>query len=208
VPKAPITQNLKKGDTGFAFDKRNEVFMVTWHDNAVVNLLTNFDTYHPLQISERYSRSEHKKVKVKQPNLIHTYSNHMGGVDSADNAISNYRIKIRGRKWWWPLFSNALDMCVMNAWKLHCFIQRTLNKKKMCQLKFRSEIARALLYYDENNNSFEADDPEYFRRPVHHRLVRQENGNNRRCKVCHKHTVYKCEKCNVHVHIAFFHNHH
>ena len=52
---------------------------------------------------------------LKQTNL---YNKFMGGVDLADNVIANYRIHIKGKKWYWPLFINIISMCVVNSWKI------------------------------------------------------------------------------------------
>jgi len=39
----------------------------------------------------------------------------MGGTDRMDENIAMYRIGIRGKKWWWPLFTWLLDAAIHNA---------------------------------------------------------------------------------------------
>ena len=39
----------------------------------------------------------------------------MGGVDKLDWNIQKYRIRIRGKKWYFPIFTNAVDMALVNA---------------------------------------------------------------------------------------------
>ncbi|KRZ02335.1 PiggyBac transposable element-derived protein 1 [Trichinella zimbabwensis] len=43
----------------------------------------------------------------------------MGGVDTLDEVLSSYRPLLRSKKWWWNLFSNALNVAVVAAWRLH-----------------------------------------------------------------------------------------
>ncbi|KAH9375546.1 hypothetical protein HPB48_015040 [Haemaphysalis longicornis] len=43
----------------------------------------------------------------------------MGGVDLLDQTTNNYRIGIRSKKWWWVLFTQMLNISVVNAWRIH-----------------------------------------------------------------------------------------
>lgn len=72
----------------------------------------------PFSIQKRYERKKRKQVNIQMPNEIQEYNSTMGGVDLFDNATNNYRIRIRGKKWYWPLFTNALDAAMVNAWKI------------------------------------------------------------------------------------------
>jgi len=94
-----------KGTFDFAFDKNNEICVVRWDDNSVVTIMTNVGKIEPLVIAKRYNRKEKKIVNVQQPNVIQDYNKNMGGVDLHDNGIANYRIRVKGKKWWWPLFA-------------------------------------------------------------------------------------------------------
>ena len=47
------------------------------------------------------------------------YSKYMGGVDKMDWMINMYRIKIKSKKWYFPIFTNLVDMTVVNAHVLH-----------------------------------------------------------------------------------------
>ncbi|KRY24125.1 hypothetical protein T03_13122 [Trichinella britovi] len=51
----------------------------------------------------------------------------MGGVDILDKLLSSYRPRLRSKKWWWNLFSNALNLAVVAAWRLH----RELHQKRV-----------------------------------------------------------------------------
>lgn len=55
------------------------------------------------------------------------------------------RIQIRGKKWYWPLFTNALDAAIVNAWKLHCLLRKQEKQATMSQLNFRIFIIECML---------------------------------------------------------------
>ncbi|GBN05111.1 hypothetical protein AVEN_66696-1 [Araneus ventricosus] len=61
----------------------------------------------------------------------------MGGVDKLDWNIQKYRTKIRGKKWYFPIFTNAMDMALVNAHTIYC-----IANKKMPLINFRREVAR------------------------------------------------------------------
>ncbi|XP_035218884.1 piggyBac transposable element-derived protein 2-like [Stegodyphus dumicola] len=66
----------------------------------------------------------------------------MGGVDHDDWLAGLYSIKIRGKKWYWPLFIRLLDMAMVNAWIIH----KTLNKNEALNLKdFRRAVTTVYL---------------------------------------------------------------
>ena len=65
----------------------------------------------------------------------------MGGVDLADNTLANYCIHIRGKKWWWPIFSNYIDVCMVNAWKLWLDIH---HQEKVLLLYFQQATVKLL----------------------------------------------------------------
>ena len=52
--------------------------------------------------------------------LVKLYNNGMREVDVMDQLLSSYRQSIRGKKWYWPLVINGLNVSVVAAWRLHC----------------------------------------------------------------------------------------
>lgn len=50
--------------------------------------------------ARRYDRKQRKMVAIEQPYLVNQYNKYMGGVDLFDNAMNNYRIRVRGKKWY------------------------------------------------------------------------------------------------------------
>ncbi|XP_036327495.1 piggyBac transposable element-derived protein 3-like [Rhagoletis pomonella] len=134
-----------RGSSDFVFDSNNKVLVTRWNDNSVVTIMSNFLKHEPLRHVKRYDRKGKKMITVPQPLLIHEYNHRMGGVDLFDNAMNNYRIKIRGKKWYWPLLTNAFDAAMVNAWKLKVFCAKYEKFKPMNQFDFRVEVAEALV---------------------------------------------------------------
>ncbi|KAK9702261.1 hypothetical protein QE152_g30066 [Popillia japonica] len=151
----------------------------------------------------------------------------MGGVDLLDNGVANDRIKVRGKKWWWPLFINLIDCTVVNAWKLYNMV----NDSYAPQVDFRSYIVSVVLRGDMETTSLSQEEdgesitetsqpstskgrpsksslPQEVRsdRRIAHLIIRQEENQRRRCRVCKTNSLYICEKCKVHLHPDCFAN--
>ncbi|XP_017467021.1 PREDICTED: piggyBac transposable element-derived protein 2-like [Rhagoletis zephyria] len=109
-------KELKKHKYDYCYETNNKLFVTRWQDNVVIS---NFKSVDSVTVSQRWSKTEKKKVNVEQPGLIHDHNQHMGGVDLHDNAVANYRIGIRGKKWWWPLWTNSVNSTTVNPWKIH-----------------------------------------------------------------------------------------
>lgn len=149
--KAELTpvKEMKKNPRGaseFAFDENNEIIAVRWNDNAVVTVLSNYLKHEPFHGATRYSSKVKKRGQIQMPNTVHVYNKTMGGVDQFDNAMNNYRIRMRGKKWYWVLLTNAMDAAMVNAWKLHCLCRSFDKKPAIGQLEFRLEVAESLLH--------------------------------------------------------------
>ncbi|KRZ65021.1 PiggyBac transposable element-derived protein 3 [Trichinella papuae] len=86
-----------------------------------------------------------KRVYVVEPNIIRQYNQYMGGVDVMDKMLFSYQPKLRSRKWWWNLFSHAMNMAVVAAWKLHTELHTATNDQ-LSHLEFRREITIHLLH--------------------------------------------------------------
>lgn len=206
-----------EGNFDYRFDYINKVFAVRWHDNSVVTVITNFDTLEPIRNIKRYNRKEKKHNMIPQPNVIHQYNQGMGGVDLHDNGIANYRIRIRGKKWWWPLFSNGIDSAIVNAWKIY----QLATCSTISQIDFRSQIVLSLLKSEEESDLEVNYQP--LRRNINlgrpsknmlpgavreditnHIIIRNEENARRRCKICKSQTIYISKKCRVRLHLEYF----
>lgn len=205
-------QNLQekktRGAYDFAVDQNSELTLVRWNDNSIVTVASNNFSVHPLANTKRYNRKERKDIQISQPNMIKQYNSYMGGVDLHDNAIANYRTSIRGKKWWWPLFINALDSTIANCWKLY----RKVNNSNITQLDFKSYLAVRLLKSDvECEETFARGRPSRDPVPnevrldrVGHVIIKHSEKARRRCKQCQNHTIFMCDKCKVHLHTDCF----
>jgi len=85
-----------------------------------------------------------KKVDVPRPASIGEYNSYMGGIDLHDMLVEVYRVNIRVKRYYLRIVYHLLDMCVVNSWLLYRKHCKQLNKT-MCLLKFKLEIAHALL---------------------------------------------------------------
>ena len=211
--KCPLISNdaLKKqgrGNYDFKTDTNHGVIVCKWNDNSVVNLCSNAAGVHPISNASRYSSSEKKRVQIEQPYLVKLYYDNMGGVDRMDQNISNYRIAMRSKKWYFCLVSNMFDISINNAWRL----QKICDENPMDLLHFRRYIARTYL-------------PQYAKPP--HKGLRgrpqqtlsdiRYDGNNHwvvpqvkqtRCAHCHAKTTTRCEKCDIGLHVKCFKKYH
>lgn len=203
IPKSPFSNStfLKKKARGtFEYGVAdNEIALCKWNDNSVVTLATNACTVFPVHKVKRFSQSEKKHVSIDQPRLIKAYNENMGGVDRSDQNIGQYRVSIRGKKWYFPLFSHCVDMVVQNSWHLHKNDGGTLD-----QLQFRRDIGTELL---ESHKKSTKKGPSKLPKNAHqytrydrldHLVIYQEN--QRRCAVCHKKANFLCQKCNISLH--------
>jgi hypothetical protein len=184
-----------------SYDHRcdGQVFIAKWYDNAVVSLTSNTHTHLPEQSANR--RIGHKVERVRQPFLVATYNDGMGGVDSMDRYLSQYRPGVRGKKWWWPLFTHALNLSVVAAWRLFVKLHP---ESPETQLNFLRAITLCLLKKGENRNyphqGVVAHLPVDVRRDgVDHNYDATTEG---RCVVCQNNTKNKCSKCDVRLHYS------
>ena len=134
--------DVTKKDELASYDCKSDgtVFFVQWKDNSIVTVGTNFSKVTPVDKVSRRVKGK-GKVSVDQPKVISEYNKGMGDVDLLDMLLGPYRPNLRSKKWWWPLFSNALNIAVVAAFKIH---------KKACvdqlsHLDFRIEVADVMV---------------------------------------------------------------
>jgi hypothetical protein len=58
------------------------------------------------------------KIQVECPSVIQKYNMHMGGVDRFDENVDHFRVGMRSKKQWSPLFAFGIDAVCQNAWHL------------------------------------------------------------------------------------------
>lgn len=200
IQKVPIStcKNLKKEPRGchdYRFDTENEILLVKWHDNSVCSILTNYDYVKPLLSVKRWCNAQQEKRDFDQPAVFNSYNGGMGGVDSHNQCLSLYRVAIKGKKWWWVLFTSMLDMCVVNSWKIHKMTRS--GKTTLNQIDFRRSIVRSYLHEASilagtkrrrkiSPRTVSTNDDFHFPR----KLVKQL-----RCYLCHFKSTWTCSSC-------------
>ena len=216
LEKCPLrnTQSLEKSDRGTSsamLDASANVIVVAWRDNKVVCLASNSAGNAPVSSVSRWSRQQKQRVNVSQPNIVRVYNGTMGGVDRSDQNVSLYRIAMRTKKWWWPLFAHTVDLAMQNAWLLY---RKTpsYHERPLDLLAFRRDVVRVYMMRH-------AQPPKMGRpgrpQPLSHRLpqeIRQDKKGHffadsetqRRCAHCGKNTRKTCVKCAVGLHLHCF----
>lgn len=214
VEQCPLTKTgfdkKPRGTFEFFHDKNNSATICQWNDNSQVIVGTNASSVHPIHTAKRWSAAAHEQIIVDQPCMIKHYNMTMGGVDRMDQNIANYRIGIRIRKWWWPVFAFLLDVAVHQAWQLY----RKSEQPAMDLLEFRRYIVKGYLTkcgavrqrvgrplavkglqrMKEDKRVLPAI---RYDRVDHHVGMSQ---TQLRCGFCHKKTRRLCTKCNRGLH--------
>lgn len=72
----------------------------------------------------------------------------MGGVDLADMLVALFRTEMKSHRWYLPIFSQILDMCVNNSWILYRRHIAVNNVQRLSLKKFRHHIIQGLLHYE------------------------------------------------------------
>ncbi|CAK9801055.1 PiggyBac transposable element-derived protein 3 [Anthophora plagiata] len=201
-------KNELRGSLDYRFDMNNEIFCVVWKDNKCVKVLSNHQGIQPLTNVTRWSKSEKQQIKIDQPYCISNYNKFMGGVDKLDWNVNKYRIKIRGKKWYFPILTSIIDTTVVNAYVLYCHANKVTSL-----LKFRRNIARAYLQRASPSNPKNRGRPSLQKQaskrvpesvrtdPIGHYLERTLQGKQRKCAVCKTNVRKQCGKCNVGLHV-------
>ncbi|KAG5864540.1 hypothetical protein JTB14_007595 [Gonioctena quinquepunctata] len=94
-----------RGHMEYVLVRNSGVLLVRWMDNAIVTMASTSDGAHPIGTIKRYSRKEKRHILVNRPQCIAMYNKNMGGTDLMDHGVAYYRIGIRGKKWYWPIFT-------------------------------------------------------------------------------------------------------
>ena len=113
---------MTRGSYDHRFEVNDKVLIIRWKDNKAVGIASNFDTILPeVWFSPGPMKANHASPIV-QPYVIQTYNKHMGGIDHHDWLLEKHSISIRGKKWYWSIFTRILDMAVVNSFVLYRLI--------------------------------------------------------------------------------------
>ena len=99
--------------TGNIGDKTEKISR--WKDNSVVTVASTIYGEAPVSKVGCWSKEKMKHIDVPIPKAVSNYNRNMGGTDQMDQNINAYRIGIRGKKWWWSIFTWTIDVSVQNA---------------------------------------------------------------------------------------------
>ncbi|KAI4462958.1 transposase is4 [Holotrichia oblita] len=209
----PLTSKkmfLKK-DRGYfetAMERNDGHLYVRWMDNAVVTMISSSCGGQESSQVKRYSQQLKGNIMIPRPKVIAKYNSHMGGTDQMDQNIGCYRIGIRGKKWYWSIFSWMLDVALQNSWILY----NKARQSKITQLEFTREITTVYLQkyqslpiaagrpYSAPGSSVDgriSDSIRFDRKD--HLVCHTEQKKKRRCarNTCKSIVRTVCSKCNV-----------
>lgn len=196
-----------RGTHESVIDRSNGIIFVRWVDNNIVTVASTCFGVEPIANVRRFSQAEKKHIQVPRPHLISKYNNHMGGTDRMDQNIAQYRIGIRGKKWWWSIFSWIIDVCLHNAWQIH-----RKSGGRMSQLEFRRSIVQTYLKtygvpprgpgrpaISTMSLSFNRVSDEFRYDGLNHLVTSTPNRKRKRCagEGCSSHIRTMCQKCNL-----------
>ena len=213
--KAPLKNpkdllKTPRGSHYFLQDETSGSVIVQWHDSNIVTLASNCHSVEPLGQARRWSHKEKKIVTISQPHTIAAYNKYMGGVDRLDQNVATYRISIRTKKWWWPLFSFLISATVNNAWLLYRDTE-TYKTDKLDLLEFTRRIVNAYLQkYGSRPKSKAVKCTPRMKRVLpevrfdHQDHIIESIPKQRRCGHCGKKVLRQCAKCTVPLHVDCF----
>lgn len=205
-----------RGSFDQAVDNSNRNVVIKWYDNKSVILCSSYIASNPVETIQRYSKVGGGKVQIVCPQLVKHYNSHMGGVDLADMFIALYRTGMKTHKWYMGLFSQALDICVNNAWLLYrrdCSLLEEDSRTVLRLKQFRLSVAKSLFHTNKvrkgRPSNLDAPQPlKKIQNPVEprpqedsrydtvgHFPVFQTKGRCRHCKAGQ--TAVFCRKCNI-----------
>lgn len=77
-----------------------------------------------------------QRISVQRPSVVPLHKNLVSGVQRMDHHITELRIGVRQKKWWWSIFTWGIDVAIQNAWHLYCH-----TGWKMSLFEFRRALA-------------------------------------------------------------------
>jgi DNA excision repair protein ERCC-6 len=197
------TKIMEKKTRGYSevVTNDNGIMITRWKDNSVVTLGSTCLASDPEGTVKRYSKNEQKYISVSIPHSIQIYNQNMGGTDRMNQNINKYRVSIRGKKWWWPLFTWMLDASIQNAW----ILSRSVSEENITQLQFRRNITLSYLkekkFPKKAGRKAKRDIGKEISRydGMEHYVEKTANNKQRRCagRNCSSKVRSQCKKCNV-----------
>ena len=107
-----------RGSSDFCHEQGEGIALTACNENTVVSLVSTVDPVTPIVQATRWIAKDAQKKQVDQPFMMFQYNHFMGGVDRMDQNIDTYRMGVRSKKWWRPVFAFTVDASLHNAWQL------------------------------------------------------------------------------------------
>ncbi|KAJ8412364.1 hypothetical protein AAFF_G00127000 [Aldrovandia affinis] len=212
VPLTPALRfkRRERGESEFLVEKGT--FLVRWNDNSVVTVTTNMETVSNSTVNvQRWNKKKHAMAILPQPTCISQYNMHMGGVDLHDQCVARYRISIRFKKWWWLIYSWALNSAMVNSWYYYWSVLKG-EKDLLC---FQRRVAQSLLqrhgekpggHGRRSSFALQIIDAGRFDNIKH--WPTKTGRKYQWCRKCGGRTSIACEQCDVPLHVECFKNFH
>lgn len=141
-----------RGTTDEICSADGRVALISWYDNKVVHMGSNFVASGTPSIVRRWDKTANEYTEVEIPELIKVYNTNMGGVDKLDQMLSYYRVFIKSKKWTLRMMMHAVDLAVTNSWleyRSDALKAGIPPKRQMDLLAFRTNISEHLVYVNQ-----------------------------------------------------------
>ena len=96
LKKKAASQKETRGTFDYISDGNN--LLVTWRDNKVVIVATNYLSLYPVSSTKHWWKAEKKHVNVPMQNTFQEYNVNMGGVDLFDQFVSTFCVRILSKR--------------------------------------------------------------------------------------------------------------
>ena len=125
IPKG-LKLNAKPAHNEFVSPFRNGVKVIKWMDKKEVRFCTTAQQHLPEMLIDKTMKrpvkdpvtGAYERIEVIEQvlNVAKDYNDNMNGVDVCDQHRQVYHIKLKKRKWWFPIWFFLLDTCICNAY--------------------------------------------------------------------------------------------
>nr|XP_054750142.1 piggyBac transposable element-derived protein 4-like [Lytechinus pictus] len=150
--KASTVQWGKQAHRGnMRWERDGEIVIIQWKDNKAISLMSSFHAASEFGHCLRRVKEDgaFRRKIVKQPKVVQSYNQYMGGVDKSDQLLSKYDLLRKTNKYWKTLFFHFIDIAVVNSYVLFCqWMQRypgnIQRSSHFGQRQFREELSKQL----------------------------------------------------------------
>lgn len=139
---------MKRGECEEVVSADENICILKWKDNRGVLLTSTAFGSEPTSIVPRWEKKSRQYIDVSCPAIVKNYNAFMGGVDTCDQMMENYRTWIKSRKWTLKLILHLFDLSIVNTWmeyRQDCKAHKMKTKDIMDLLAFRLSVSEFLL---------------------------------------------------------------